>query len=47
VASQSTYEFYKDDLSKIPPLRAIAETLLADKRVRKVNAAEAYELARK
>jgi len=47
VASQSTYEFYKDDLSKIPPLRAIAETLLADKRVKKVNAAEAYELARK
>ena len=47
MASQSTYEFYKDDLSNIPPLRAIAETLLADKRVRKVNAAEAYELARK
>ena len=47
MASQSTYEFYKDDLSKIPPLRAIAETLLADKRVKKVNAAEAYELARK
>ncbi|WP_320172522.1 phosphoenolpyruvate carboxykinase [Maridesulfovibrio sp.] len=47
MASQSTYEFYKDDLSKIPPLRAIAETLLVDRRVRKINAAEAYELARK
>ncbi|WP_031480595.1 phosphoenolpyruvate carboxykinase (ATP) [Maridesulfovibrio frigidus] len=47
MASQSTYDFYKDDLSKIPPLRAIAETLVNDKRVRKVNAAEAYELAKK
>ncbi|OEU67679.1 MAG: phosphoenolpyruvate carboxykinase [Desulfovibrio sp. S3730MH75] len=47
MASQSTYDFYKDDLSKIPPLRAIAETLVNDKRVREVNAAEAYELAKK
>ncbi|SMF02167.1 phosphoenolpyruvate carboxykinase (ATP) [Desulfovibrio gilichinskyi] len=46
MASQSTYEFYKEDLSKIPPLRAIAETLVNDKRVRKVNAAEAYLLAK-
>lgn len=47
MASQSTYEFYKGDLSRIPPLRAMAETLLCDKKVRKVTAAEAYEIARK
>ncbi|WP_291326032.1 phosphoenolpyruvate carboxykinase (ATP) [Desulfovibrio sp. UCD-KL4C] len=46
MASKSTYEFYQEDLSKIPPLRAIAETLVNDKRVRKVNAAEAYALAK-
>lgn len=47
MASQSTYEFYKSDLSHIPPLRAMAETLLCDRKVRKVTAAEAYELALK
>ncbi|MGE4299059.1 MAG: phosphoenolpyruvate carboxykinase (ATP) [Desulfovibrionaceae bacterium] len=47
MASQSTYEYYKRDLTKIPPLRAIAETLVNDKRVREVSAAEAYELALK
>ncbi|MBG0775063.1 MAG: phosphoenolpyruvate carboxykinase (ATP) [Desulfovibrionaceae bacterium] len=46
MASQSTYEFYKNELTRIPPLRAVAETLLMDKRVREVSAAEAYELAR-
>ncbi len=46
MASQSTYEYYRNDLSALPPLRAIAETLLADKRIRTVSAAEAYELAR-
>jgi phosphoenolpyruvate carboxykinase (ATP) len=45
MASQSSYEYYKDDLTQMPPLRAIAETLLCDKRIREVNAAEAYELA--
>ncbi len=45
MASQSTFAYYKDDLSQIPPMRAIATTLLLDKRIRKVNAAEAYELA--
>ncbi len=45
MASLSTYEYYRDDLSKIPPLRAIAETLLASDKVREVTCAEAYELA--
>jgi len=47
MASQSTYDYYKQDLSKIPPLRAVAETLLLDKRIRTVSPAEAYELARR
>ncbi len=45
MSSQSSYEFYGADLSKMPPLRAIAETLILDRRVRAVTAAEAYELA--
>lgn len=45
MASVSTYEYYKDDLTKIPPLRSVAETLLCDRRIRKVTAAEAYDLA--
>ncbi|MDR3641788.1 MAG: phosphoenolpyruvate carboxykinase [Humidesulfovibrio sp.] len=45
MSSQSSYEFYGADLSKMPPLRAIAETLILDNRVRAVSAAEAYELA--
>ncbi len=45
MSSQSSYAYYKNDLGKMPPLRAIAETLLADKRIRTVNAAEAYELS--
>ena len=45
MASLSTYEYYRDDLSKIPPLRAIAETLLSSDKVREVTCAEAYELA--
>lgn len=47
MSTLSTYEFYKDDLTQIPPLRAVAETLLQDKRIRKVTAAEAYDLALK
>jgi len=46
MSSQSSYEFYGPDLSKMPPLRALAETLILDPRVRLVNAAEAYELAK-
>jgi len=45
MSSQSSYEFYGSDLTKMPPLRAIAETLILDSRVRAVSAAEAYELA--
>ncbi|MDO9632509.1 MAG: phosphoenolpyruvate carboxykinase, partial [Humidesulfovibrio sp.] len=45
MSSQSSYEFYGPDLSKMPPLRSLAETLTLDPRVRLVNAAEAYELA--
>jgi len=45
MSSQSSYEFYGPDLSTMPPLRALAETLTLDPRVRLVNAAEAYELA--
>ncbi|MDB2415112.1 phosphoenolpyruvate carboxykinase (ATP) [Rickettsiales bacterium] len=47
MATLSTYEYYKENLSEIPPLRAIAETLLQDKRVRKITPAEAYDLALK
>lgn len=46
MASQSTFEYYKNDLSKIPPVRMIADTLILDKKVRTVSAAEAYELAK-
>ncbi|MEF2144258.1 MAG: phosphoenolpyruvate carboxykinase (ATP) [Desulfovibrionaceae bacterium] len=47
MASQSSYDFYKNDIKKLPPLRAIADTLVLDHKIRKVSAAEAYELARK
>ncbi|MGE4294043.1 MAG: phosphoenolpyruvate carboxykinase (ATP), partial [Desulfovibrio sp.] len=46
MASQSSYEFYKDDIKKLPPLRAIADTLVLDHKIRTVSPAEAYELAR-
>ncbi len=45
MAGQSSYEFYKDDMTAMPPLRSIAQTLLLDKRIRRVDAAEAYALA--
>jgi len=45
MASQSSYQYYKDDMTKMPPLRSIAQTLLLDKRIHRVSAAEAYELA--
>ncbi len=46
MASQSSYEYYRDDFSRMPAPRSIAQTLLLDKRVRRVTAAEAYALAR-
>lgn len=45
MSSQSSFDYYGADLAKMPPLRAIAETLILDRRVRAVTAAEAYELA--
>lgn len=47
MSSLTTYEYYKEKMTKIPPLRAIAETLLCDPRIRKVTPAEAYEMSRK
>ena len=46
MASRASCDYYRDDMTAMPPLRAIAQTLCLDKRVRKVTAAEAYELAR-
>ncbi len=46
MSSKSSLEFY-DSIGDISPVRAVVETLLHSKRVRKVTAAEAYELARK
>ena len=46
MSSLSSHAYYQDDMTRIPPLRAIAQTLLLDKRVRRVTAAEAYALAK-
>jgi len=46
MSSQSTFEF-NPDLKSISPIRAVAETLLWNKKVRKITAAEAYEMAKK
>ncbi|KHK00981.1 phosphoenolpyruvate carboxykinase (ATP) [Desulfovibrio sp. TomC] len=46
MASRASHDYYRDDMTKMPPLRSIAQTLCLDKRVRKVTAAEAYELAK-
>ncbi|MCK4906464.1 MAG: phosphoenolpyruvate carboxykinase (ATP) [Spirochaetes bacterium] len=47
MSSSSSYEFYKDDIKKMSPVRAIAETLLQSNKIRKVTAAEAYSYALK
>ena len=47
MSSLSSHDYYCDDMTKMPPLRAMAQTLCLDKRVRLVSAAEAYELARR
>ncbi len=47
MASLASHDYYRDDMTKMPPLRTIAQTLCLDKRVRKVSAAEAYELAKR
>lgn len=45
MASLSTYDYYKQDLKQISRIRALAETLINSPKVKKVDAAEAYELA--
>ena len=45
MASKSSYEFYKD-LKDISPIRAVAETVMLNPKVRKITIAEAYELAK-
>ena len=47
MASLASHDYYRDDMTKMPALRSIAQTLCLDKRVRKVTAAEAYELAKR
>ncbi|MFU2209456.1 phosphoenolpyruvate carboxykinase (ATP) [Solidesulfovibrio sp. C21] len=47
MASRASHDYYRDDMTRMPPLRSIAQTLCLDRRVRKVTAAEAYALARK
>jgi len=46
MASQSSAEFYKN-FKEMSPIRAIAETLLNDHKVRKIDIREAYEMARR
>lgn len=46
MASKPSYQYY-NSFKEMSPIRAIAETLLNNSNVRKVNFAEAYELARK
>ena len=45
MASRASHDYYRDDMTKMPPLRSIAQTICLDRRVRKVTAAEAYALA--
>ena len=45
MSSLSSYDFY-NDLKEISSVRAMAETLIHDKNVRKISAAEAYEMAK-
>jgi phosphoenolpyruvate carboxykinase (ATP) len=46
MASKSSAEYY-GNLKEMSPIRAIAETLINSDKVRKVNLAEVYELAKK
>jgi len=46
MASLASHEYYRDDMTRMPALRSIAQTLCLDGRVRKVTAAEAYALAK-
>lgn len=44
MASQSSYEYYKD-LKAISQIRSVAETIMLNSKVRKITAAEAYQMA--
>lgn len=44
MASKSSFEYYKN-LTEISQIRAVAETIMLNSNVRKVTAAEAYEMA--
>jgi len=46
MASKSSAEYYSD-LKAMSPIRAIAETLMNNHLVRKVDIREAYEMAKK
>lgn len=46
MASLPSYEYYKN-LKEISQIRTIAETLMTNPKVRKINIAEAYEMAKK
>jgi phosphoenolpyruvate carboxykinase (ATP) len=47
MSSLASHEYYRDDMTKMPALRSIAQTLCLDRRVRLVSAVEAYELAKR
>ncbi len=44
MASKSSFEYY-EDLKNISQIRSVAETIMLNSKVRKVTAAEAYEMA--
>ena len=46
MASQSSYEYY-GNLKDISRIRAIAETVMSNPKVREISISEAYELALK
>ncbi|NQV19718.1 MAG: phosphoenolpyruvate carboxykinase (ATP) [Armatimonadetes bacterium] len=46
MASKASIEFYKN-LKEMSSIRAVAETIMLNSKVRKVNALEAYEMAKK
>jgi len=47
MASYDTYTFFEKNLKEISPVRAVAETLMNNSKVKLLTAREAYELARK
>jgi phosphoenolpyruvate carboxykinase (ATP) len=47
MSSLASHDYYRDDMTKMPALRCIAQTLCLDRRVRQVSAVEAYALAKR